>query len=279
MMKKTLGGRSTARGRIIAAALCVAGPAFAVPAAAVDDFERAEAGIASSAAVTVSLIEAAEGSTTGKALSIAWPFPHTPWVECHYQQSRAVPGLEQPGNVAIRMEAWLPASTSVSHISLSLVDAGDETFMWMTKLPPSTTAGWRTVEVPIDTQNPAGHWGGTNDGRIDYPLKLNGYAVVFANDKVPAGRVLIDQVRADPIPSAILETDRFPSLVNATGNAKCDLVISSPETHPISLMMKGTLTDFAGTASEVAGSVTIPAGGKGRIPLSLGDRKGMSEYK
>ena len=83
------------------------------------------------------------------------------------------------------------------------------------KVPPATTAGWQTLTLPIDLGNPEAHWGGNNNGRVEYPLKLGGFAAVFASGDVPAGRILIDNVRSESFPTVALATDRFPSLVNA----------------------------------------------------------------
>jgi hypothetical protein len=93
-------------------------------------------------------------------------------------------------------------------------------------------------------------------------------ALVFCLPSIPAAFA-----RADPLPTATLETDRFPELVNATGNAKCNLLISNPEPHAVAVTLTGTLSDFYGSTSEVTASVTVPAGGEARIPLLQSDRK------
>ncbi|HOF18726.1 MAG TPA: hypothetical protein PK082_07430, partial [Phycisphaerae bacterium] len=251
-------------------------PLVCVPAAAaqgIDDFDRGDPGIADTPAVTASLVKVDDNPRVSRALALDWSFPHKPWVECHYAQARPVPGLGPDGMVAIRLEAWIPAAPSVTHISLHLLDPYNETFQWTARIPPAATSGWRSLVIPIDIRKPNGHWGGRNGGRMGFPLKLFGYALVFANDKVPAGRVLIGQVRAAPLPSAKLETDRFPSLVNATGDAKCDLVVANPEDRPLDVTVKGTISRFSGQATPISGTLRIPAHGSNRLAIPLGDRQ------
>ncbi len=246
---------------------------LALPAAVIDDFARNDPGLVTNATVSVSLVDGAEGGTTGRALAIGWPFPHRPWVECPYRQPRPIPGLESNGVIAIQFDAWIPAAPSVIQIGLHLRDAGDETYLWSTKVAPATTAGWQQVVIPIDLENPAGHWGGNNNGVLDFPLRLGGYAAVFANDKVPAGRVLIRSVQSVPLAKITLETDRFPSLVNVSGTATCNLVLSNPADHPVDVTMQGVLRDFDGQTNPVAGAATIPVNGQGRLRIALPDRR------
>ena len=248
----------------------------AVSAAVIDDFERNDPGMPSSAAVTVAVVDAPEGSKTGKALSIAWPLPHKAFVEANYAKPVPLP-LKAGEMAAIRFEAWIPATPSIIAISVRLLDAQNQTFQWMTKVPGSPTAGWRTIVIPLDPGT-AVHWGGSNDGRLAYPTKLWGLTLVYANSAVPAGQVLIDNVRLDPLPTLALETDRFPSLVNTGDDGKCDLIVSNPFDHPIKLTVKGNLTTFSGAASEVTGALTAPAGGKSRLALPILDRRPGIRY-
>ena len=242
----------------------------AVAAGVVDDFERAEPGMPSSAAATISLVDA-EAPAAGKALSIAWPLPHKGFFEANYAKPVPLP-LIAGETAAIRFDAWIPAAPSISAMAVRLLDAHNQVFQWMIKLPTSTAAGWRTIMFPLDP-GIAGHWGGPNDGRLAYPAKLLGLTLNFANSAAPAGHVSIDNLRVDLLPALALETDRFPSLVNTGPSGKCDLVVSNPFDHPIDLAVKGNLTTFSGSASEVAGSVTVPASGKARMALPLTDRQ------
>jgi len=238
--------------------------------AVIDDFERDDPGITSSATLTASIVERDD---KGRALSIAWPFPHPRWVECVYKQLRIVDGAGPDARIAIRMEALLPETPGISSVSIRLLDSRNEVFQWTVNVSAPAAAGWRTLVIPIDPEKPNAHWSGDNDGRITYPLKLLGYSVLFSSEKTAAGRVLIDQVQSIPMPSVTLETNRFPFLVNTTGDSKCDLLVSNPEDKAIDLTVKGTLADFYGTTTAFSGKATIPAKGQGRIPVDLGDRK------
>lgn len=237
----------------------------------IDDFERDTPGMPGSAAVTISLVDA-EAPAIGKALSIAWSLPHKGFVEANYAKPTPLP-LEAGETAAIRFDAWIPDSPSVSLMAVRLLDAHNQVFQWMLKLPPSATAGWRTIVFPLDPEHGGGNWGGPNDGRLAYPARFLGLTLAFASSAIPAGHVLIDNLRVDQLPPLNLDTDRFPSLVNTGPEGKCDLVASNPFDHPITVTLKGNLTSFYGTASEVAGTVTVPAKGKSRMALPLTNRQ------
>lgn len=254
--------------RIMILGIVLAG--ISAQGAVVDDFKRDEPGIANSAVVTASIVGTDD---RGKVLSLAWPFPHKLWVECVYQKPPVINDAGPDARIAIRMGVLLPERRDVTAISIRLLDSRNEVFQWSAKIGPSVGAGWQTLVIPVDPDKPEAHWSGDNDGRVSYPMRLLGYSVLFKNDKVPAGRVLIDKVETVPMPTVAIETDRFPYIVNATGNSKCDLLVSNPEEKPVDLTVNGILADFYGTAAAFSGKATIPAKGQGRIPVELGDRK------
>lgn len=245
---------------------------FATPTI-IDDFERADPGLPSSAAVTVTIEDAGEGPVKGRVLAFAWPFPHARWVESAYRNPRPIPALVDEASIAMTLDVWTPAAPCVVHVSLRLIDAKYEMFQWSVKVPPATTAGWQTLTVPIDLGNPEAHWGGNNNGRVEYPLKLGGFAALFASGEVPAGRILIDNVRSESFPSIALVTDRFPSLVNATGDYQCALAVTNPCNRPVQISFKGKITGFNDESLEISGTGSAPAGGQTLIPITLPERR------
>lgn len=258
--------------RVLVPLLLASQSLFAAPAI-LDDFERADPGLPSSAAVTITIEDGAEGPVKGRALAMAWPYPHARWIEAAYRNPRPIPDLIGEASVAITFDVWTPPSPSVVHASLRLLDAKYEMFQWSVKVPPSAVAGWHHVTVPIDLENPEAHWGGNNNGRIEYPLKLGGFATAFANGDVPAGRILIDNVCSEAFPGVSLITDRFPSLVNATGATQFAFAITNPCTQTVAVAYQGKIVGFNGQTCEISGSGTAPAGGQTRIPIELPERR------
>ncbi|MGI5869615.1 MAG: hypothetical protein ACOX9C_09270 [Kiritimatiellia bacterium] len=239
----------------------------------IDDFERADPGLPSSAAVTVTTEAVHEDPSKGRALAFSWPFPHARWVESAYRNPVPIPALANEASVALSLDVWTPASPAIVHVSIRLIDAKHEMFQWSAKVPHATTAGWHALTVPIDLDNPEAHWGGDNDGRADHPLKLGGFAVLFASSDVPAGRVLIDNVRSEAFPGVSLATDRFPFLVNATGAYTCAFAVTNPCNRPVQISFKGKITGFNGEALDVSGTGSVPAGGQTRLPIILHERR------
>ena len=257
----------------IIVSLIFCGQSLIAAPAILDDFERDAPGIPSSPALTVSLDASAGKPAEGRALSLGWPAPHGRWIECFYQKPLPIPALIPDATLAIEADIWIPAAPSVVQLGLRLVDAQHELFQWSVNLSPAPTSGWQKVSLPIDLANANAHWGGNNNGRVEFPLKLGGYAAVFANGNIPAGRLLVDNVRVAPFPGITLTTDRFPSLVNATGSSVCALTITNTHDKPLRISLKGKLADFNGDTREIAGEAQAPAGGLAQLPLDLVDRK------
>lgn len=246
-----------------------------VAADVLDDFERDAPNMSSSPAVKLALADAPVGSSvgSGKALAADWALPHGLFIELNYAKPIVALQKEPEGMMALKLEVWQPAAPSIIELDFRMLDARGEIFQWGAKLPRNAEAGWRSLTIPIDAESANAHWAGNNNGRIEYPLQLFGYSMVFANAQVPAGRAFIDQVRLEPVPKITLETDRFPNLVNATVPGKCDLVISNPEAQALSTSITGKLTPLSGVAADISGTVEVPANGVARFPVPLGDRQ------
>ncbi len=245
--------------------------------AVIDDFKRDEPGIANSAALKASIVEDAE---RGKVLSLAWTSPHKLWVECVYQKPITIPDAGPGNTIAIRMDVLLPSTPDIASISPRILDGRNEVFQWTVKTDPNSGGKWQTLVIPIDPEKNNGHWSGDNDGRISYPIRFLGYSAVFTGEKVPDGRILIGNVGTVPMPSVKMETNRFPFIVNASGDRRCELVISNPEENAVDFTANGTVTDFYGKSILFSGKTSVPAKGKGGVPVVLeGIRSGYQNLK
>lgn len=259
----------------VALALAAGGLRLGAVPTLLDDFERDDPGLPSGGVLTASITTVEKTGTddgaAGRALALAWTSPHGAWVEGAYSTPRPIPGLESGSAAGMTLDLWVPATPSVASVAIRVVDAGHEMFQWSAKVDPDPADGWRTVSIPLDFAEASSHWGGHNNGRLDFPLRLGGYAVVFQAANVPAGRVLVDNVRLIQGPQLALETDRFPSLVNATGPRTCALRVTNPLDAPAAVRLAGELTGFDSTVRPFDRSVSVPAGGAVRIPLEAPD--------
>lgn len=168
--------------------------------AVLDDFERSEPLMTSRQSPPrsiLSIVPAPSGLGAGSALRIAWTAEHQNYVDCYYDQKMpAAPAFTPDGAGVATIKLWAEAYSGVSKIAIRFTDAKFETWQWGVALPNPGQTGWRTVSIPLIPAQNKGHWGpdGTVDGVIDFPLKLNGYAIEFTDAKAPAGAVVIDDV-------------------------------------------------------------------------------------
>lgn len=238
----------------------------AIAACALDDFERADAGIRGLGAAQVAVVPAA-GRGSGSALALGWPAQHGRWVECVYAEPRPVADLDRGAPVLLR--AALRGAAGARGLGVRLLDARNEVWQWTTRLDGEPA--WTEIALPIALERADGHWGGDNDGVAQPPLRLLGFSVSFADERIPAGAVLLDDVTAEPVLRAALATDRFPQVVDA----RCELVLREPRGRALEVEAAASATDWSGARRETAARLAIPAGGEARLPLPLGPRRGL----
>ncbi len=238
---------------------------LASQAVVLDDFNREAAGIPSSPALTATI-------TSEKALSLAWPEKHGAWIECVYATNIPLPQLMPGSSMMVRMKVKVPQGNVVA-IGLRLLDKDHEVFQWIGKVD-RTASDWQTVCVPLDLNDlSGGHWGGNNNGRLDFPMRLLGYSFTFANKDVPPGEVLVRDVELVPAIRMSLQTDRFPLLINPAGATRLALAVTNPTLEKVSLTLQGTVKDLEGTAQTLAGQLELAAGRGGSLPLQLNNRR------
>ena len=257
---------------LVSAGLVLATWGTASAATVVEDFERTTLSVTAPGRIEAG---PSGSSASGRALALPWTDGHGKWVETSFIKPVALPDfLPDPpraGSMGLRLSLWLPAS-GVDSFSVRLSDTSNEIFQWSIRLPPAAASGWRTVLIPINLTQPQGHWSGNNNGIVDGKLALSGFALAFASLPVPAATAWVDDVAMVPLPSATLVTDRFPYLVNATGAARCDLVVDNPADEAIEAVIDGRITDLGGAAVPVSGRLTLSPHGTASLPLPVGER-------
>lgn len=182
----------------------------ACAAQVVDDFERTGLDLRSEVAAEhralLGLVPAPAGLGQGTALRIAWTAERGDWVECCFQDEalRDLPPSAATGTCTFALALWTEAFADLAYLAVRACDQEGETFEW--RVPPGDAArtGWRRLELQIGAATSSGRWGPWKDGvesgngRIDPPLRLQGYAIAFGGEPARAGQVLIDQATAQP---------------------------------------------------------------------------------
>ncbi len=235
----------------------------------IDDFQRETPGFHVPPELTLSIAPAADGPAV---LTVEWAEKHGAWMEFAYRTTPPLPEAVFPDSCAIAFDLYAEADTPLTHASIRLFDRGNETFQWQTRLPKPLKAGWQTILIPVRTDRPAAHWGGTNDGSVDLPLRLGGYAFVFNAPAAPAGHIRIRSVRILPYPSfGGLATDEFPNIVHAKAPRTCELTVTNPCPIALTGSFTGTLSDVRGASHPLSLSLSLAPGAEIRIPLPLPD--------
>jgi hypothetical protein len=241
-------------------------------AASLDDFERSTAGFTALAPAEAAIVPAPAGGGAGNALRLSWPDKHGLWIEGWYGDQEKHPVAEVvPGVAAVlRCSLWFPPATAVRNIGVRLFDAHREIWQWTAEVTPPPAGGWIPEAIPLALDR-ANHWGG--DGIPDLPLRLGGYSVLFANERVPAGQVVIDQVTCESLLAVRIATDRFPFLVDAPGG-HCDLILANRQPRELTVTVDATAKDWEGQRSDQSGQFTLAPGAEARLPLPLSAHPG-----
>jgi hypothetical protein len=165
---------------------------------ALDDFERAEAGMSANGetpGITLSLTPITRAGDARTALRLAWPVTHGRWMDATYAVQRVVPQVTTSPSHALITLASAQAAR-ISDCSVRFTDAEGEIYQWRVPLPPIDSDGWYRVDIPLVTTGEIEHWDGPAiaNHRIDPPLTLRGYGFTFAEPASGAGELLIDVV-------------------------------------------------------------------------------------
>ena len=120
------------------------------------------------------------------------------------------PTLEGPGR-ALVFSYRADQALEGSEVRYRIDDRTGETLQGNFAVVRGT--GWRRVAARLD--RPDGHWGGDDDGRIDYPARLRSILFDRPDDRTARGTVLIDDIQW-----ATVKDDRDPILKVEAADAR-----------------------------------------------------------
>lgn len=120
-------------------------------------------------------IASAPGSEQGQALVVEWHDWRKGYIDWSFGRLSALPDLVG-GSGTLSVRVHLPERTTLRSAALRLVDAGGEVYQWPAAGDLGGT-GWRTLVVAVSPTTSSGHWGGDGNGKIDLPLRLQGFAI------------------------------------------------------------------------------------------------------
>jgi hypothetical protein len=89
-------------------------------------------------------------------------------------------------------------------LALRLLDKNWETYQLVAQITPGEP-GWVEVSWMLDTDDTkasgAHSWGGDGNGMLDLPIRLRGFAISFTGRSTNGGTLLVDQMKATPVPA------------------------------------------------------------------------------
>ncbi|MCX7014179.1 MAG: cellulase family glycosylhydrolase [Candidatus Sumerlaeota bacterium] len=113
--------------------------------------------------------------------------------------------IEKPG---CGLALWVKGDGSGLGVRIRIVDSTGETFQF--DLGPLAFTGWRRMGALIRADN--GHWGGNNDGKIDYPCRFDSLLL----DRPKAGFVGRGAILFDDLELIPASKEQAPALVVET---------------------------------------------------------------
>lgn len=121
-----------------------------------------------------------------------WQDTHAGFLEYYYAKDLAIPNTTQSRDGKLTLSLYTAQPSSIKGLALRIKDASGEIHHY--QVPLSLKANtWNDVVFDLIQLQVLGHWGGNNDGKLDLPLKLTGYAWVI-NKTAIAGQVLLGNV-------------------------------------------------------------------------------------
>lgn len=239
----------------------------AATAAAADDVGFTALAPASAARVAL------PDAVPGEGLALSWPERHGRWIEGFHPAPAPVAGLAPGAAVLLRLPLWCPAGNGVRQFSVRLADAHHEIWQWSVAVAAPPAGGRVDLAVPLALERSAGHWGGDGNGIPDPPFSLSGYGVSFADERIPAGQVVLGPPVIDPLPAVSVATERFPFLLAPGGS--CELALANRQDRELAVEIAATATDWAGARLDSAGRVVLAPQGTARLQLRIGERPGI----
>lgn len=137
-------------------------------------------------------IASAPGSEKGQVLLVEWRDWRKSYVDWSFGRLTALPDLAG-GSGTISVRVYLPERTTLRSASLRLLDAGGEVYQWPAAGDLGGT-GWRTLVVAVSPTTSSGHWGGDGNGKVDLPLRLQGFAIMPSATEPSAGGIALGAI-------------------------------------------------------------------------------------
>lgn len=133
--------------------------------------------------------------------SFTWQDVHAAFLEYYYAKDPAIPGTGKSAQGKLTVTAYAQQGDAIRGLALRVKDASGEIHHIQQNFKPQN-AQWTNVVFTLGDKPTPGHWGGNNDGILDCPLKLTGYAWVI-DKQAKAGSVMLGQLSWQGVEAAI----------------------------------------------------------------------------
>ncbi len=109
------------------------------------------------------------------AHKLMWDFNRKKYAECMLQKPIEFKEFDE---LIIRLKYYSSGKKDLVGCGIRMTDATGEMFQWSVDYPDDKP-GWKSVSYRITPSNFNGNWGGNNDKKLDFPVKLVGYGIGF----------------------------------------------------------------------------------------------------
>lgn len=129
------------------------------------------------AALNQTLRFSADGPDHRPATRLTWDSGKKNYAEINL---RKPPVYETLSRLEVELEYYSDGSGQWNTAGIRMLDAGNECFQWIVPAHDNTP-GWKKIRATLAPDNYTDSWGKRKNGKIDFPVRLIGFAVGFSH--------------------------------------------------------------------------------------------------
>ena len=119
-----------------------------------------------------------EGPDGRPATRLTWDSGKKNYAEINLRKAPLFSDFQQ---LEIDLEYYSDGSGPIKSIGFRMLDAKNECFQWIVPIRDQTN-GWKTIRAKLKPENFSDSWGKGKTGKIQFPIRLIGFATGFESD-------------------------------------------------------------------------------------------------
>lgn len=205
-------------------------------------------------------------STDRRGVEISWQKDSPAWVDCYFSARR--PEFSRFDQAEFSVELYIKPGTQIQGLAVRLADCTNEMFQYSVPVENSEKGGLRTFRIPVDlNQKNPNSWGGNNDKKANWPLKLAGFSVVFGEGH-GEGELILDsadwRIKSGPLKVWLAPYHPLNLLLS---DSPASFRLNNPTDQPATITGRIELRDGYDHRESLDVNQAIPANGSIAIAL------------